>query len=424
MLSTRARSILRSSAVLGLEYVGTCIAANMRVGPMIPKPLDAINAADILALVKNHEEEGRTIEFKRDLPGKTEKERQELLADISSFANASGGDLIFGVAESEGVATAVTALPGIDIDSEILRLEAVIRAGLDPRVPGVESRAIEVPGKGHVIVVRVPNSWRGPHFVKSNETFRMYGRHSKGKYPFDATEIRSAFALSEELPERIRRWRDDRLATIIGGDAPIYLHDGAKLIIHLVPILSFAKRVALSATEIASGIRWFPSLAGGIDHRYNIDGVVTFNGPLRDNQPSHSYCQVFRSGQLEAVLSEIVSSVHDKPMIASTWCEKEAMEAIDAYMVGMKALGLSLPIVVLMALSGAKGARLAVDAQLMGRHTHAIDRNMLLLPDVLVEAYDVEVDILLRPVFDAMWNAAGFARSFNYDANGIWKPHR
>ena len=47
---------------------------------------------------------------------------------------------------------------------------------------------------------------------------------------------------------------------------------------------------------------------------------------------------------------------------------------------------------------------------------------MLILPDVLIEDYDCDVPAALRPVFDALWNAAGYERSLNYDENGCWNP--
>lgn len=169
---------------------------------MIPKPLDKIDVADIQALVTNCDAERRTLDFKRELPGNKEKDYNELRADVTSFANTSGGDLIFGVDETGGVATDVCGLPEVDADAEIRRIESVIQERVHPRVPGFESRAITIPHKGPVIVVRVPGSRRRPHLVKINETFRVFGRNSKGKYPLDEGEIRSTF-----LGAAARRWR-------------------------------------------------------------------------------------------------------------------------------------------------------------------------------------------------------------------------
>lgn len=361
------------------------------------------------------------MDFKRDLPGNADKDKNELRADVTSFANAGGGDLIFGVDEAGGVATAVPGLPGVDADAEIRRIEAVIQTSIDPRVPGFESRAIAIPGKGPVIVVRVPKSWRGPHLVKINDTFRMFGRNSKGKYIFDATEIRSAFALSEQLPERIRRWRDDRLAKVIGGDAPVPLEDGARLFIHLLPLSSFAGNVELSAAELSTQrLAFRPPGVSGWDNRVNIDGAMTFSGPRGETKRNNAYCQVFRSGRVEAVSTDIVHVHDDRRIVASLWYEQMMMESLTSYLKGLKDLGVPLPIVALVAISGAKGAWFAVSQRLMGMGDSTIDRDMLLLPDVLIETYTPDMPTLLRPLFDAVWNAAGWERSFNYDEKGKW----
>jgi len=388
---------------------------------VIPKTLDKIEAADIQSLVTNGDEERRTMDFKRDLPGNTDKDKNELRADVTSFANAGGGDLIFGVDEAGGVATAVPGLPGVDADAEIRRIESVIQSSIDPRVPGFESRAISIPGKGPVIVVRVPKSWRGPHLVKINDTFRMFGRNSKGKYIFDATEIRSAFALSEQLPERIRRWRDDRLAKVIGGDAPVPLEDGARLFIHLLPLSSFAGNVELSAAELSTQrLAFRPPGVSGWDNRVNIDGAMTFSGPRGETKRNNAYCQVFRSGRVEAVSTDIVHVHDNRRIVASLWYEQMMMESLTSYLKGLKDLGVPLPIVALVAISGAKGAWFAVSQRLMGMGDSTIDRDMLLLPDVLIETYTPDMPTLLRPLFDAVWNAAGWERSFNYDEKGKW----
>lgn len=388
---------------------------------MIPKPLDKIDAADILALVANGEEERRTMDFKRELPGDADRSKDEFRADVTSFANAGGGDLIFGVDEVGSVATAVPGLPDVNIDAEILRLHEVIQSRIDPRVPGCEVWPIPIEGQAPVIIVRVPRSWRGPHLVKFNDSFRMYGRTSKGKYIFDATEIRSAYALSEQLSERIRRWRDDRIATVMGGSPPLPLEDGARLFIHLIPLSSFTGSAGYSVGElIKQQLAFGPPDSGGGNDRINIDGIVSF--AVGESNRNYTYCQLFRSGIVEAVSTSIVHVNKGLRYVASVAYEKWTMAAVASYLKGLKQLGVPLPIAVLMSIAGANGAIFAVSARFRARPESTIDRAMVMLPDVLVESYDVEVQTLLRPIFDAVWNAAGWERSFNYDEHGKWAP--
>lgn len=70
--------------------------------------------------------EGREIEFKRELPGRSAAEGKEFLSDVWSFVNAGGGDLLYGIEAISGVAVGV---PGVAVaDAELLRLDSVILA--------------------------------------------------------------------------------------------------------------------------------------------------------------------------------------------------------------------------------------------------------------------------------------------------------
>lgn len=181
---------------------------------MISKPFDLVEKIDIDALVADEVREGRALEYKEKLPGNSDGEKTELLADVSSFANASGGYILYGVREKRdadgkptGVPESVDGLQGINPDSEILRLESSIRTGIDPRVPRVRTKPIEGFLQGPVLVMWIPKSWSSPHMVTFKNHSRFYSRSSNGKYALDVKEIRSAFALSESLPERVRRFR-------------------------------------------------------------------------------------------------------------------------------------------------------------------------------------------------------------------------
>src|ERR1700676_5539338 len=66
---------------------------------MLPIRFHDIGSDDILRLVENKSSERKTLEYKQVLKIGQQEERAEFLADISSFANASGGDIIFGVSE-------------------------------------------------------------------------------------------------------------------------------------------------------------------------------------------------------------------------------------------------------------------------------------------------------------------------------------
>lgn len=144
---------------------------------MIPKRLEDITEDDITDLVTNSTAETRTLEFKRALHGSTDSDKKEFLADVSSFANAAGGDIIFGVAATDGIADEVPGLADFNEDKETLRLESILRDGLDPRLPGCVFHKIDMQTDNPVWILRVPRSWFGPHRVHAKGTSRFWALH-------------------------------------------------------------------------------------------------------------------------------------------------------------------------------------------------------------------------------------------------------
>src|SRR5437660_9991576 len=129
---------------------------------LIDKPLESITEQDLLDLIANQVREDKRIEFKASLPGNSDKAKKEFLADVSSFANASGGDLIFGMQAQGGLASQLVGLQLPSVDAEILRLENVLRDGLDPRLPNVKFWPV-IFVSGVALIIRVARSWIPPH---------------------------------------------------------------------------------------------------------------------------------------------------------------------------------------------------------------------------------------------------------------------
>lgn len=71
--------------------------------------------------------------------------------------------------DGEGQASALVPQPG-NRDEETRRVQDVLMNGIEPRVPGIQVHAVQLDG-GFVVVIRVPQSWAGPHRVKTNQHF-------------------------------------------------------------------------------------------------------------------------------------------------------------------------------------------------------------------------------------------------------------
>lgn len=198
----------------------------------LPTDLELTDEQHLNALVLAREGEGAYLDFKRDIPRRDARGQQDLLSDVSAFANSAGGDLIYGVDEDgEGRAGSVVAQPG-NMDEEARRVQDVLMNNIEPRVPGFQVVAVPVEG-GFVLLVRVPQSWVGPHRVKTNNAF--YSRENGRKRPLDVPEIRDLFLRSNQRAQQIREFRTSRLGMILGGEGPHRLLPGSVLVVHLVP---------------------------------------------------------------------------------------------------------------------------------------------------------------------------------------------
>jgi Schlafen, AlbA_2 len=380
---------------------------------MINRRFDLIEQNDIDALVANEVHESRTIEYKEILPGQSDAEKREFLADISAFANASGGDLIYGIKEKRdadgkttGVAEQITGVSITNHDAEIGRLENILRDGIDPRLPNVQVRHLDGFPQGSVILFRIAKSWAAPHMVIYGGTSRFYSRNNRGKYQLDVGEIRSAFALSQSLPEKIRRFRDDRLGKIVGDDLPVLLPPNAKIIMHMLPIAAFdpATNVDISRVDGMS-VKFMPIGVSGWDSRYNLDGFLTFTPEYR-SQHNRAYVQLFRNGAIEAISSHTL----DMKSIPAGAFEFQLATALGVFLRAEQELGFAPPIFVLVSLLGVKGYKIEGFPS-----SDPIDRDLLLLPDAIIENYNASPKEVLHHIFDAVWQAAGFPRCLIFD---------
>lgn len=361
------------------------------------------------------------MEYKQTLPGGSEGDRKGFLGDASSFANAAGGYLVYGMRAVDGQPVELCGLPeGTKGDAEILALENSIRTGIAPRIPGVHSRAITMSRGRVAIVVCIPKSFASPHMVTYKGTSRFYSRSSNGKYQLDVGEIRTAFVLSESATDRCRDFRLDRLSKIQAGDTPLPLQDGAKVVLHIVPISFSGQRVGLddsSVEKLARAGALVPLYRSGFaTYRYNFEGVYTFMHP--PGAPlATSYLQLFRSGCIETVDAPILERNMRIPSVAF---EDRIIKSLPNYFKGLQMLNVDPPVFVMLTLIGVLGFQMGID-NIGFDPTAKIDRNILLCPEVLIEDFGCEIDAAIKDAFDAVWNATGWPCSRNYQGNK-WVP--
>jgi hypothetical protein len=394
---------------------------------MFDKPFDEVTKADIDTLIAEGTPEGRELEFKAELPKSgNPKDKGEFAKDVSAFANAVGGYIVYGIAERQDAAGNSTGLydavglPGITkADTEITRLEQMILSNIAPRIYGIRLKAIDGFPQGPVFVLHIPKSWNAPHMVTTDNS-RFFSRRNALSMAMDVKEIGSAFLLSAEMPTLIRRFRDERLGRIMAGETPMQLGQGPKVVVHLIPFTSMGVDAGVDLAAVAKSPPSPVSFPGGWNGRFNFDGYVTFVGPGQGIQ--FVYLQVFRSGAIEAVISQLFSGQDGSRWFLPQVLEQEIFDRAKRCVKFYRAHDVEPPIVIAATLLEFKGATMPSENGIrrLLRPLYPIDRDTLLLPDVLVRDYDTPLHMLMRPTFDALSQAIGLEQSQSYNKDGDW----
>ena len=392
---------------------------------MLPDQFDSIDEGHLNALVADGVRESRSLEFKAKLVWGTESQRKEFLADVSALANGGGGDLILGVEDNDGTASAVVGLDSFDPDKDALKMESVIRDGIAPRIIGIRLRPVDLSNGRRVVIVRVPNSLNRPHMVILKNWSRFYSRNSAGKYQLDVHELRSAFVASESVAERVRQFRIERIDAILQGNAPEPLAGRSCMCIHMIPISAFDPAFSFDVTKVrAQGEPLPPIGRHGWNPRVNFDGLL-FSTATGTGEAA-AYVQLFRNGVIEAVDCDMLAPTQLDPrsteLIPSVLYEENVIQAVNDYSEFYKKYEMPTPVLVALSMLNVKGFHMAVRGIPYG--ASPIDRDHLILPDRLAESLDFDAASFLRPCFDQIWNACGYDRSWNYDEKGNWNPDR
>ena len=393
---------------------------------MIGKLIEDITENDLLMLVESQVRESRYIEYKSQLPDNSEVQRTKFLSGLSAFANSFGGDMVFGIKEANGMADVICGIQTPDIDKEILRLEAMLRNNVEPRLSGVTFHPVKLSNGNYVIVVRVLKSWNAPHRLATNSKF--YARNSAGKYPMDVMELRSEFLLADRISSKLKTHRSQRLDEIQNAERdalPIYLSPSPKIVLHLLPLESFSESSDLKSlpndecNESLTPIRGRTGVRSQ-SRKINIDGLLTYS--LVNDAVCCSYVQLYRTGAIEAAAIVPEMALRNKTL-HNIWFEKEIVESVSAYLIVLEEMKIRPPITVGISLIGFKGFSLGLsDQQKLSNfeEEEVLDRDLLMVPEILLNEYVENVPAVLKPVFDMFWNAFGYSKSLNFDSENKW----
>ena len=420
LILSAATRRLRSGSETASRYAKTSFRLKRTNMALFDTPLSQVTVADLKELVDSAVSEGLRLEFKRDLPGSSDADKREFLADVSAFANSAGGDLLLGVAEDSGRAARLVGIDA-DMDQEVLRLTSILRMGVEPRLPALEMRPIRLEEGTHVLVIRVRRSWLLPHMVTFKGLSRFYSRSAAGKHQLDVSELRSLFRLGSEAERHAREFRASRLGLITAQEIPVIMEGESAVVLHLLPLAAFGLEARFDYRNLQEHIEKLQPLNGwGSSWRHNLDGFVVYSS--RTESAASSYVQMLRNGALEAVETAMLQPDEQGRNIPSVIFERELVDALPRYLDLQQTIGVRAPIVAMLSLLNVRDFTMAVSSGRAWHHgRRAIDRRDVLAPEVLIEDYDVPTQPLVKQLVDPIWNAAGWPQSHNFDDAGLWK---
>lgn len=387
---------------------------------LLAKQIEQITEADLQSLVTSRVPESQLIDYKQTTVGNSDKDRYEFLADVSSFANSSGGEIIFGIVETNGLPSQICGLNVASGDQEILRLEQMARTGIRPPIHGIATRAIPVGVGSFAILMRIPKSWSAPHQIGQTGSFRFFGRGSNGKFQLDVDSLRVLFRQGPDTAERIRAFRAERVGKVVSGEMPANVPDGSKIVVHIVPTDYFSNNLQVDFVPIRRDHGTLIALLGsGGQVRVNLDGRIATSG--RTDGTVSEYAQLFRHGAIEVVKFVERRENNGHNFLPGLYFDEEIQTIISGIKRLYAAIAVQAPVVVMVTLLDMQDRLMGAGKQYGYERDRPFQRKQVLCPDVLLDDLGKDERALAFPIVNLAWNAAGYEQSVFYDKNGNWK---
>jgi hypothetical protein len=358
--------------------------------------------------------ESETLEFKRDTYGTSDRAKQELCKDVSALANTVGGDIVLGIDEVDGVASALVGFECANVQSEIQRLQNTILMAIEPAVLGVQFQPLRLANGRITLVIRVPRSLDLPHRVTHSRINRFYLRRTADTFEASLLELRRMFELARNEFERVEQFHAEQIARIVANRETFNLSgkDNGYYVVHVVPF-GFSQRIgSIDLSQLQRDN--FRPLGNpmGFSARFSIEGLIVYSGEATCN----GYTTIMRGGAIEATKANVVIPNRGMGTLIDAKSIADDIErALAQYIPGLRQVGAPGPWIVLATLKNCEGARPTVSKsgwEADARSGLPLRGPTWTLPGVLIDTQSSRTEIhdALRPMLDALWQGAGLEK--------------
>ena len=403
---------------------------------MLPSKLGDIDEAFLQRVCDENWEESSKLDFKRELPKQSDSGKKEFAKDVCAMANANGGDLIYGIEEKKD---AVNSLKPISFEehspSETKeRLIQILSTRLEPQLRGVQFEKVSLE-KGYVLLVRVPQSFDGPHCVLDGDngvfkrTFMVRDHISTRTLSYE--ELRRSFDRNGMLLKMAQDFRKERLAKINNQKVWSPMSNGPYCVMHWIPI---STGTLFNTNDFNSEkIYEFISMKlGERTDKLNLDGMSSRH-PGKDEiireegkQKRHFWnAQIFRSGAVEIAFA-LTFSIEGLEGDKRKWLYPndfigDLCRAMDGFKRGMLSFNVTFPVVVGLSMLRVRDYNLFdIGNSSRASHNPVADRQHMILPEEWIENLQESENIekVERSIFDTLWQSFGLPKCSCYDDNG------
>lgn len=405
--------------------------------------LHEISESDLHGLVANQVAESGILDFKLSLPGGSDREKAEFVKDVAGMANANGGELIFGVEEIGGVATAVPGVPCLNPEAERNRLTQLIEGNTDPKLTQFEVGSVALATGQSVFIVRVEPSLGGPFRISVGAKPSGFPKRlGTTTIHMDVFQIREDVMRASSALERLEQFRASRMEALSRkysrrNQVPGIYHQVMDeqrshypaVVVHAVPMAAIRGTSGpLDPRQLLS--RWsdIKLLRQGVTsttRRFNHHGLL-----VSDSGDRVTRTQIFRDGRIEQTMALTRTSNVQRGQDGNSYEEVNAtfelplayleMQIVRTTRANIDVIGdfdISMPFLVGISLLNSDRLGLVVgdagfqdDALACEAKEIHCDLSEIHVPE--------QLDIDLRHAFDHLWNAYGFPSSPSYNDQG------
>ncbi len=385
--------------------------------PFLGKRLGTLTETDLSRLIDDAVPESLYLDYKQTLILGDREEKKEFLRDVTSFANAEGGLLVYGVQEDRdtegkptGVPSSIPGMPMTNRDALILAIEQLLKDGIDERLPRYEIGTTTLPSAAFILLVRIPPSLRAPHMVTLGGERRFFVRINGGKQDMSTAQIRDSVLRSQSVEERVRRFIAQRIEKVraLTNGRPYW-------VCHIVPLVRNPGAIDVTRDDVIRRLLEMGSPGGG-NYSHCIEG---FKVQYRDGIDLVSYSLTFRDGTIEFLDHSELQPQGDRKLLTCGSFDKTLFDLLQRSLALYADGSLQLPLAISITLDRVAGYTLPLAWGRAMNSEETVSTESLVVSEIATDPRAI-----VRPLLDFIWNAFGQPRCVGYDTDGNYIGYR